>query len=692
MNFTSYDYYDETGGELKSITYNDNSATPPVTFAYNRLGRQETVTDAAGIRTFAYDPDSLRLKSETVEGGSLYGTDDTVITRSYNTAEGVKGRPTGFSLNMNGLPSPDYSVTYGYDGTGRFSSVTWNAGSTSGGAAYTYVPKSDQIYQQTTDYGQTTTYSYKPHRNLRTRVKNEFNGTVISQYDYKYDSLGRRSHMTKTCRSFSSPDPYKNNGYNDRSELTESRRYSGTPATENPSRYRSYLYDSIGNRNQAVRRSDIPETTDYVPNKLNQYDSLTVSGAGTTAFTHDEDGNLTSDSTLKYTYNAENRLIAAEPKNPAAAGVKVEFTYDYMGRRVRKAVYTRNADNTDWNTTTPQSETLFVYDGWNMIAELTKTGGVITPAKYYVWGIDLSGTLQGAGGIGGLLASVDNLTFDVYYYLYDGNGNVGQLVNSDVPSFIAAHYEYDPFGNIIKSEGEYKDSNVYRFSTKFFDVETKLYYYGFRFYASQMGRWLSRDTIGETGGLNLYGFNRNNSIILFDPIGLDFSLQEIWSEFFDALNSYKLNKYGYIEFKDKKTGKKITLIAKCNVIMFYGHGIRNVAKYKKLTTEEKNDASDVPATVINQNCSAAEVFGCNVGHYVSVKKQTPGAINPKTTVSGNMKKDMEGLWNRGIKHAKYICKDQSCCCEKVTVRFDYRIEWLRKVPGWNNKTEIVPCS
>ncbi|MCP4021116.1 MAG: RHS repeat-associated core domain-containing protein, partial [Desulfobacteraceae bacterium] len=190
-----------------------------------------------------------------------------------------------------------------------------------------------------------------------------------------------------------------------------------------------------------------------------------------------------------------------------------------MGRRIRKAVYTRKADNTGWNTA-PQSERLFVYDGWNMIAELTKNLGVTTPAKYYVWGPDLSGTLQGAGGTGGLLASADNLTSEVYYYLYDGNGNVGQLVNSDVPGFVAAHYEYDPFGNIIKAEGGYKDSNPYRFSTKFFDTEMGMYYYGFRYYFPEIGRWLSKDPLGEYGGLNLYAFITNNPINKWDVFGL----------------------------------------------------------------------------------------------------------------------------------------------------------------------------
>ncbi|MCP4347822.1 MAG: RHS repeat-associated core domain-containing protein, partial [Desulfobacterales bacterium] len=103
----------------------------------------------------------------------------------------------------------------------------------------------------------------------------------------------------------------------------------------------------------------------------------------------------------------------------------------------------------------------------------------------------------------------------VYYYLYDANGNVGQLVNAADGS-IAAHYEYDPFGNIIKSEGEYKDSNLYRFSTKYFDAETGFLYYGFRFYSAELGRWINRDPMGEIGGLNLYLYVLNSPVNFID--------------------------------------------------------------------------------------------------------------------------------------------------------------------------------
>ncbi|MCP4351000.1 MAG: hypothetical protein GY795_36500 [Desulfobacterales bacterium] len=74
--------------------------------------------------------------------------------------------------------------------------------------------------------------------------------------------------------------------------------------------------------------------------------------------------------------------------------------------------------------------------------------------------------------------------------LYDASGNAGQLVSA-ADSTIAAHYEYDPFGNVAYLYGPEADSNVYRFSTKFFDTETGLYYYGFRHYSTELGRWIN---------------------------------------------------------------------------------------------------------------------------------------------------------------------------------------------------------
>lgn len=66
-------------------------------------------------------------------------------------------------------------------------------------------------------------------------------------------------------------------------------------------------------------------------------------------------------------------------------------------------------------------------------------------------------------------------------------------------SRIVAHYEYSPFGRTIIATGPLADSNSFRFSTKYYDSETSLYYYGYRYYSPGLGRWMSRDPLGDIG-------------------------------------------------------------------------------------------------------------------------------------------------------------------------------------------------
>jgi RHS repeat-associated protein len=60
---------------------------------------------------------------------------------------------------------------------------------------------------------------------------------------------------------------------------------------------------------------------------------------------------------------------------------------------------------------------------------------------------------------------------------------------------------------------------AYRFSTKPLAFATELYYCGYRYYNPVTGRWPSRDPIEEKGGVNLYGFLRNESLDYFDDLG-----------------------------------------------------------------------------------------------------------------------------------------------------------------------------
>ena len=158
-----------------------------------------------------------------------------------------------------------------------------------------------------------------------------------------------------------------------------------------------------------------------------------------------------------------------------------------------------------------------MYDGWNLIAErVTPAGGAETVTRY-VWGLDLSQRVQGAGGIGGLL--LQDTGTKTRLYTYEANGNVGQLVDGTT-GVVVAHYAYDPFGTTLTASGTAAEANPFRFSTKYTDADTTLLDYGYRFYSPTLGRWLTRDPIGERGDINLYAFARNNPIGGIDVVGL----------------------------------------------------------------------------------------------------------------------------------------------------------------------------
>ncbi len=141
----------------------------------------------------------------------------------------------------------------------------------------------------------------------------------------------------------------------------------------------------------------------------------------------------------------------------------------------------------------------------------------------FVWGLDLSGTMQGAGGVDGLLwvndASTINGQPSTHFVSYDGNGNVLSLHSASDGSE-SARYEYGPFGEVIRATGPMAKANPFRFSTKYQDDESDLLYYGYRYYNASTGRWISRDPIGERGGPNECAFTGNNLICSVDYLGL----------------------------------------------------------------------------------------------------------------------------------------------------------------------------
>jgi RHS repeat-associated protein len=241
--------------------------------------------------------------------------------------------------------------------------------------------------------------------------------------------------------------------------------------------------------------------TTYEANNLNQYTQISVpSVPSVDNLIYDLDGNLLTNGVWSYAYDAENRLIAAYSNNVCV----VSNAYDHMSRRVLKVSH--------GGTETRR----FVYDGWNLVLEtISTTSGTTT--NHYVWGKDLSGTMQGAGGVGGLLAVWMGETW--YFPLYDANGNITAYVNEQ--GVIVAEYVYDAYGGTIAKSGSMADAFAHRFSTKYYDAETDLYYYGYRFYDPVLHRWLNRDPSGERmDDLCLYAFVVNNPLNWVDLFGL----------------------------------------------------------------------------------------------------------------------------------------------------------------------------
>ena len=72
--------------------------------------------------------------------------------------------------------------------------------------------------------------------------------------------------------------------------------------------------------------------------------------------------------------------------------------------------------------------------------------------------------------------------------------------------------EHSPFGKITRTSGNIASSFAFRFSSEYFDTETGLVYYNYRYYSPELGRWLSRDPIGESGGVNLYAMVGNDVV------------------------------------------------------------------------------------------------------------------------------------------------------------------------------------
>ncbi len=502
---TDYAYTD--AGELELVNYSDS--TPDVLYSYNRTGTVYDVKDGTSsggsissprfTYTYTYLTNyPLVLSYERLNG---LHTEVKYLRRKFDG--GVTNRPGGYQLGTLFNADQDMELTYSYvSNDGRLYQVT-SESNESATDTYTYTYGSAGQLAPTLLSGTKmyTTLSYMGDVETLDYIRNRTSsgGSDVSKYDYDHNNLGLRTKKTMTGSAFSS-STYDSYAYNTRHQLTQGKRYTtgGSPIT---GKDYQYSYDNIGNRlDWYDGYNDTAHKTTYTPTSRNQYSSITGDHA-VSPITYDSDGNLTDQGTRDFIYNGENQLIEVEDSGSSTA----TFKYDYLGRRVEKS-------------TSSKTET-YVYDGWNLIAVYDDDGANDEPLITYTWGLDLSETVHGAGGVGGLLMSYER-SGSAWTYFQDGHGNVSQVISQSTGSTTVA-MEYDPYGNVISGSPGTGLRDAFRFSSKFYDTETDLYYYGYRYLDSEHGRWLNRDPIGEEGGFNLYGFVGSDPVNTWDYLGLD---------------------------------------------------------------------------------------------------------------------------------------------------------------------------
>jgi RHS repeat-associated protein len=476
---TTY-YTNDAVGNLTKVNY---PASTDVTLQYDPLNRVTNMVDAAGTTIYSY-----------AVGGQPYTEDgpwsSDTVTNTYDNR-----LRTALSLAQ---PTGKWTNGFAYDAARRLTNVTSPAGAFDYylGATAAASPLIKKLALPNTSY---ITNAYDSVARLLFTKLNNSSHTTLDSALYGYNAGNQRTTFTNAAGTYVQ---YTND------PIGQLKIANSSVNSED----RGYTYDTAWNLNYRTNNGTLQT---FKVDGLNQ-----LTNAIGANYKYDANGNLTNapGASTSYTYDDENRLTVVEQ----TYGFRSVFTYDGLGRLRQREDYTWFYS--PYYNFLPSATVRYVYDGWRVIQERNESN---IPTVSYTRGTDLSGSLEGAGGIGGLLArshgyssGTGNWSTHNHYHA-DGNGNITYLVNSS--QTVAASYRYDPYGNTTASSGSLASANTYRFSSKEIHDASGLYYYGYRFYAPSLQRWVNRDPIEETGGLNLYAYAGNNSLNLIDPFGQQFA-------------------------------------------------------------------------------------------------------------------------------------------------------------------------
>lgn len=445
-------------------------------YSYNRDDTQSEIRYTnAGVATpavaFTYDANYPRLSSMT---------DGTGTTRyRYHPITPIPVLGAG-QLRTIDEPSPSRTITYGYDELGRRISTDID-GSVSGIAldaagrivretndlgsfTYGYVGSSERKHLDTYPNGQTVEYGYRGMiDDLKLeRITSQNGKTPIAEFIYSSDAS--TGNITSWSQQSDTQTPTMLRfEYDDGGQLVSASVSQGGALLKEF----DYEYDDAGNR--VTEQIDATANT-FFCNALNELTS--AGGVGTASI---------------YQWDAEQRLVTA------SSGTQVtQFTYDGRGRVVgiRKEANGSEVSNRK-----------FVWSDGRISEECTASG--VVTKRFYSQGVKIeTGPNLGA-----------------YYYTRDHLGSIHEL--SDFGGKLRARYTYDPFGRQTKLAGNIDTD--FGFAGMLWTTEADLNLTMFRGYDPSIGRWISRDPLGEaelTQGANLYTYVGNNPLNRIDPLGL----------------------------------------------------------------------------------------------------------------------------------------------------------------------------
>lgn len=528
----SYRY--SLAGQLTKEDYTSASVTD-CEYVYNDpLGRLTAKTESLGTTTFTYKP----LNGSTLGAGALAGVNgpraDDTLSYSYDW----RNRLSKTELLADGTQDVLWSEEREIDSLGRVKELIDGLGT----FAFSYAGNGPRVTAISAPNDVSVSYEYYPitatqARALRLKkIINTVDTTDVSVFEYDYDRSGRITWWKKTLDSVESSLAL---AYNLSSELTETTVSDATPEVISQ---RAWRYDPAINRiaeltetttipahynnlNQLTRIGGGGKT--LVEGTLNEPGTVTVNGqpaqmfsvAGTpdwlfqreiavtegtntvsivatdessnvttesyqftvaaeqTTLDYDDNGNLVDDGTRTFTWDAKNQLLSV-----TVGGTNYGWSYDSVGRRVEEKV--DDVVVRQW-----------IWDGLRIIQERDGSGDVVK--NFY------------SGG--------HTTPTEEYVYTFDHLGSVREAVDSG--GVLRAVYDYSAWGERTKLSGNIDLDRG--FTGHFTHEQTGLVLAPYRAYDPKTARWLSRDPIGENGGINLYGYVANDPINAFDPDGLD---------------------------------------------------------------------------------------------------------------------------------------------------------------------------